>query len=377
MERDLFFEESKDQSLVKSRIVEKYFSAWSKVIIPTVKKHGSNKIGYIDLFAGPGRYKNGSKSTPLLILESAANDSDLSNMLVTIFNDKDCVNTDSLKQVISDIPGIERLKYKPIVMTNEVGDEIVARIENMKSMPTLFFIDPWGYKGLSLRLINAVMKDWGCDCIFFFNYNRINMGLNNPFVKDHMNALFGQERAECLRLQLQSMGPYEREMTIVEEMSQALKDMGGYYILPFGFKNDKGSRTSHHLFFVSKNFKGYEIMKDIMARESSDSTQGVASFQYNLASQRWPILFELSRPLDDLEEMLLEEYAGLTLTMQQIYEQHNIGKPYIKRNYKDVLIKMEATGKIVADPPASKRRPYKGQTSFSDTTRVIFPARGI
>ncbi len=88
-------------------------------------------------------------------------------------------------------------------------------------------------------------------------------------------------------------------------------------------------------------------------------------------------MFELSRPLDDLEEMLLEEYAGLTLTMQQIYEQHNIGKPYIKRNYKDVLIKMEATGKIVADPPASKRRPYKGQTSFSDTTRVIFPARGI
>ena len=57
------------------------------------------------------------------------------------------------------------------------------------------FVDPWGYKGLSLRLINSVLKDWACECIFFFNYNRINMGLGNDAVKEHMDALFGEERA--------------------------------------------------------------------------------------------------------------------------------------------------------------------------------------
>ncbi len=106
-----------------------------------------------------------------------------------------------------------------------------------------------------------------------------------------MNALFGKERADRLRAQLQNMEPFEREMTIVEEMSEALREMGGKYVLPFGFKNDRGNRTSHHLFFVSKNFRGYEIMKDIMARESSENTQGVPSFQYSPASLRWPILF--------------------------------------------------------------------------------------
>lgn len=377
MERKVFFEESKEQSLVKAGIVKKYFSAWSKVIIPTVKRYGSGRIAYIDLFAGPGRYNDGSKSTPLLILESAVNDDDLSNMLVTVFNDKDGVNTDSLKKGISEISGIERLKYKPIVNTDEVGEEIVKVFENLKTIPTLFFIDPWGYKGLSLRLINAVLKNWGCDCIFFFNYNRINMGLTNPYVEDHMNALFGKERADKLRDQLQNMEPFEREMTIVEKMSEALREMGGMYVLPFGFKNDRGNRTSHHLFFVSKNFRGYEIMKDIMARESSENTQGVASFQYSPASLLWPILFELSRPLDDLEEMLLNEYAGRTLTMQQIYETHSIGKPFIKRNYKDILIKMESDGTIMADPPADKRRRYKGEVSFGDNTLVLFPARSV
>lgn len=377
MEREVFFEESREQSIVKARIVEKYFSAWSKVIIPQVKRYGGGKIAYIDLFAGPGRYNNGSKSTPLLILESAVNDIDLSEMLITVFNDKDNVNTDSLKQAISDIPGIERLKYQPMVTTDEVGNDIVARLKKIRSIPTLFFIDPWGYKGLSLQLINTVLKDWGCDCIFFFNYNRINMGLTNPYVEEHMNALFGKERADGLRVQLQSMNPYDREMTIVEEMSGALRDMGNYYVLPFSFKNDRGNRTSHHLFFVSKNFRGYEIMKDIMARESSDSAQGVASFQYNSANERWPILFELSRPLDDLEEMLMEDYSGRILTMQQLYEEHSIGKPYVKRNYKDILIKMEATGKIIADPPAEKRRQINGKVTFADKTQVKFPARSI
>ncbi|NLB48425.1 MAG: three-Cys-motif partner protein TcmP, partial [Erysipelotrichia bacterium] len=290
-----FFNESTEQSIVKARIVKKYFDAWSKVIVPRAKSK-SGRLAYIDFFAGPGRYKDGKKSTPLLILESAIRDDDLSNMLVTVFNDKDIANTDSLRKAIFELPGVERLKYKPIVRSDEVGENIVQMFETKKTVPTLFFIDPWGYKGLSLRLINAVIKDWGCDCIFFFNYNRINMGLNNPLVEEHMNALFGIERADILRTNLINMSPYEREMTIVEKMVESLKEKGGNFVLPFGFKNDSGIKTSHHLFFVSKNFTAYEIMKEIMAKESTESDQGVASFQYNLVNQRWPILFELSRP---------------------------------------------------------------------------------
>lgn len=309
MGNENFFDESSQQSTIKARIIEKYFGAWSRIIIPRVKLK-SGKLAYIDFFAGPGRYDDGKKSTPLLILEAAIRDDNLSNMLVTVFNDKDTNKTESLRNAINELPGIERLKYKPLVKNDEVGDQVVEMFEKMRTIPTLFFIDPWGYKGLSLRLINAVIKDWGCDCVFFFNYNRINMALNNAHVEEHMNALFGKERADDLRSRLYKMNSYEREMTIVEEMSEALKEKGSNFVLPFGFKNDSGKKTSHHLFFVSKNFTGYEIMKEIMARESTESDQGVASFQYNLASKRWPILFELSRPLDELEEMLLEKYEG-------------------------------------------------------------------
>ncbi|HUT59121.1 MAG TPA: three-Cys-motif partner protein TcmP, partial [Phycisphaerae bacterium] len=286
-------------------------------------------------------------------------------------NDKDEENSNSLQEAINALPGVKSLKYAPRVSTQEVGTEIVKQFEQMKLVPTLFFVDPWGYKGLSLRLVNSVIKDWGCDCIFFFNYNRINMGLGNPMVKEHMDSLFGIARADELRDKLEPLGSREREMVIVEELCQAIKSLGPRYVLPFRFRDEKGKRTSHHLIFVSKGLRGYEIMKDIMARESSSEEQGVPNFEYNPADERQigrqALLFQLSLPLDDLQDMLLAEFAGQTLTMHQIYEQHNVDRPYISRNYKDVLSKMEEAGMIVA----SKHR----KNTFGDNVVVKFPPR--
>lgn len=368
-----FFEEQKEQSLIKARIVEKYFWVWAKIMISTVKQSASKpRIAYIDLFAGAGRYKDGSKSTPVKVLETAISDPDMRDMLVSVFNDADVDNVNSLKQAVDAIPGIENLKYRPQVYNHEVGENIVKTFQERKLIPTLFFVDPWGYKGLSLQLINSVVKDWGCDCIFFFNYNRINMGLSNDAVKEHMNALFGQMRADQIRERLKALNSQERELTVVEAICEALKEMGGQYVLPFRFRHEIGNRTSHHLIFVSKHVKGYEIMKDIMAKESSEQMQGVPSFEYNPASIRQPLLFELTRPLDELEAMLLDQFSGRSMTMKEIYNQHHVGKPYVKKNYKTALRNLETQGKITANPPANKRRKMKGEITFADSVKVTF-----
>ncbi|GCL49926.1 hypothetical protein NIES3804_14860 [Microcystis aeruginosa NIES-3804] len=374
MTENSFFNEQKEQSLIKARIVEKYFWAWAKVIISKVKKGSSSnqKIAYVDLFAGAGRYKDGSKSTPVKVLETAIADTDMRNMLVSIFNDADVENVNSLQQAIDSIPGIENLKYRPQISKYEVGEDIVKTFQSMKLVPTLLFVDPWGYKGLSLQLVNSVVKDWGCDCIFFFNYNRINMGLNNDAVKEHINALFGQVRADQLRERLKTLTPQERELTVVEYICEALKEMGGKYVLPFRFRHEMGNRTSHHLIFVSKHPKGYGIMKEIMAKESSEQTQGVPSFEYNPATLQQPLLFELTRPLDQLESMLLDNFSGKTMTMVEIYDQHHQGKPYIKKNYKTALSNLESQGKITVHSPEDKKR-RKG--TFADDLKVTFPVK--
>lgn len=350
-----FFAASSEQSQIKTRIVAKYFWAWAKVVIPSAKSHG-NRIAYVDLFAGPGRYKDGTISTPLLILEKAIADADMRRMLVTVLNDKDKENSASLAQSIDELEEVGQLGHRPQVRSEEVGGEIVKMFEKIRLVPTLFFVDPWGYKGLSLGLINSVLKHWGCDCIFFFNYNRINMGLNNPIVREHMNDLFGEDRAGRIREKLAGLKPEEREALIIEELSRALQQLGANYVLPFGFKNERGTRTTHHLIFATKSFKGYEIMKEIMAGESSEQEQGVPSFEYSPASKNFPLLFALSRPLDDLEDALVRDFAGRQMTMGDVYLEHSVGKPYVRANYKKALAHLESSGKIDATHPPNEGR---------------------
>lgn len=373
MSTEAFFEESTQQSQVKSAIVSKYFDGWSKVMIGVQnrsrQRNADNRIAYVDLFAGPGRYSDGTISTPLLILGKAVEDEELRQRLVTMFNDRDPGNAASLRKAIEELPGTENLKYAPLISSYEVGKNIVEKFETMRFVPTLFFIDPWGYKGLSLPLVDSILKDWGCDCIFFFNYNRINMGLQNDAVREHMNALFGEEKADELRLRIGPLNPRNRELTIVEELCQAIRGIGPQYVLPFRFKNERGIRTSHHLIFISKHPKGYEIMKDIMAKESSDSEQGVASFEYNPASRQQPLLFEYSRPLDELGDMLLKHFAGRKLTMLEVFQEHNVNRPFIKRNYKQALLQLKAQGRITASPHR--------KNTFADRVLVTFPAQGV
>lgn len=203
-----------------------------------------------------------------------------------------------------------------------------------------------------------------------------------------MEALFGEQRAAQLAVRLKPMSPTQRELTIVEELCEALVEMGGKYVLPFRFKkvkgNGAGKRTSHHLIFVSKHPLGYKIMKRVMANESSTHDGGVSSFEFNPATRDQPLLYGLLRPLSDLEGLLEERFAGRTLTMEAIFNEHNylsVGSrdnymlPYTDRNYKDVLNQMELAAKITASKPYASRRMHKGEKTFADDILVTFPPK--
>ena len=366
-----FFSEQSEQSKIKSAIVAKYFDAWSSVIMGAQdRRSGPIMLAYIDLFAGPGRYEDGTSSTPLQILEKAISNDKLRDRLVTFFNDSDGTAAERLREVIGQIHGVETLRVTPEVHNFEVGQDVADWLNSGRKVPSLFFLDPWGYRGLSLSLVDATTRDWGCDTILFFNYNRVNMGLNNPAVEERMKAIFDDQRFYELCAKVTGLSPRDRELAVIEELCDALAD-GSRYVLPFGFKDDRGTRTSHHLFLVTKNSTGYGIMKEIMAKESSRAEQGVASFEYDPLDLRevrqFPLLAGLApRPLDELSSTLLETYAGRTMTMKEIYVDHNVGRPYIESNYKRALLKLEGDGKIVA----SEHR----KNTFGGHVQVTFPA---
>jgi three-Cys-motif partner protein len=300
-----------------------------------------------------------------MILSKLIADTGLREKVVTIFNDADENHTATLKREIDSLPDVGSLRHRPEIYTGEIGKPIADYFNSVRLIPAFSFIDPFGYKGLSWVLVRSVIKDWGCDCVFFFNYSRINAGLSNPSVTEHMIALFGEENFRDLeRCVAEATTPQAREQCIVRHLEIAMHEAGANHVLPFRFRNETDTRTTHYLVFITKHRLGFEKMKDIMAEESSYVSQGVPSYEYSPG--RSPTLL-LERPLDRLEDELVQTFAGRTLPMIEIYREHNVDRPFIARNYKDALMSLERDRRIIAEP--AKRR----KNTFADSVRVTFP----
>lgn len=212
------------------------------------------------------------------------------------------------------------------------------------------------------------MKDWGCEAIFFFNYNRINMGIANDLVEPHMEALLGQERLQALRTGLRRMRPDEREARVRRSIGEALEEMGAPYLIPFLFRREAG-RVSHYICFMTKNRRGYEIMKEIMASRGIVDEDGVPKFEYFPPVGGVQLSLDVERPYATLLLDLLRRFGGQTLPVLQIHDTHSVGTPFIKRNYKRAIMQLETAGRVQCRPPTADRRPG----TLADNVLVTFP----
>jgi hypothetical protein len=67
----------------------------------------------------------------------------------------------------------------------------------------------------------------------------------------------------------------------------------------------------------------------------------------------------------------MTKFAGQELPVKEVYERHNVATRFTKRNYKAVLLKLEAAGKVRAEPAATERR----KRTIADHVRIRFPVR--
>ena len=360
---DPFFAERREQSRIKTDIVVKYLDAWAKIM---VDRHPNYKAAYIDLFAGAGRYTDGEPSTPISVLDLLIANDKLAQRVVTYFNEMRATTYASLQENVAGLQNIQKLRYQPTLSDSVIDEAVATALAAQRLIPTLLFADPYGYKGLTLELINAILQNWGSECIFFFNYNRIYMGLNHSGIAHHINAIFGKERADALRASVNAQprpDAIAREELVLSALRGALSEIKGTFTLAFRFRRSL-NKTSHYLIFVSKNALGHDIMKGIMASVSSSKPQGVASFDYVIPDPSGGITLELSRPLDDLQAELQETYAGKQITVRAIYDEHNIGTRYTPTNYKEALKAMLARAAIQCSRPSGA--PIKRNTMPDD-----------
>jgi hypothetical protein len=89
------------------------------------------------------------------------------------------------------------------------------------------------------------------------------------------------------------------------------------------------------------------------------------------AHRRQPLLFEYRRSIEELGELILNDLAGRTMGIEEAYESHSVGKPFVLKNYREVLCKLEMDGKISVNTPCPPRR----KDTLAKHAIITFPAR--
>jgi three-Cys-motif partner protein len=110
-----FFDYPRESSRIKQKCVVDYFLSWTNVLAR------NRTVGYADLFTGPGRYKNGEKSIPILIAERVIQDERLRTWVKLWFNEGDPEYACKLEANVLALPGIDSLHYRPAFTQKVVG----------------------------------------------------------------------------------------------------------------------------------------------------------------------------------------------------------------------------------------------------------------
>jgi len=251
----------KPHTKAKHEILKKYLAAW----FPILSSY-SGRIVYIDGFAGPGIYSDGEEGSPLIAIRTA-----YEHMLkgkfreiAFLFIEKRPDRADKLDEVLKEkFPDLPNDKIKYFIESEEFGESLKSKLdalekEGQRLAPTFAFIDPFGYTGFSMELLERIMSHKKCEVFITFMSGFMKRFLDEG-KEESLNALFNTNKWENIR----EKSGY-RDEPLLELYEKQLKECCNVkYVKNFKMIN-KFNQVIYHLIFCTNSLKGLEEMKKAM-----------------------------------------------------------------------------------------------------------------
>src|ERR1044071_3825456 len=161
--------DAEPHTLAKIEIVRRYLYLWFFILGTT-----TNRLVYIDGFAGPGGYKNSNDSSPLAALGAAKaalerlSPSNVRREWSFYFIEKDPAFASDLTSVISDTSWPAEFTCE--VQQGPFDQKLKGIIEKVKKLPsgippTFAFIDPFGATGVPFSHVAEILKHRSCEVL--------------------------------------------------------------------------------------------------------------------------------------------------------------------------------------------------------------------
>jgi three-Cys-motif partner protein len=344
----------------KHAILRRYLQAW----IPILSR-GNARVVYIDGFAGPGEYEGGEQGSPILALTEAAAAARQRPLAMTfLFVEENAERAANLEVAVSRLKvpptfHVELRRGRCDVEINALLDRL--RANNQSLAPTFALLDPFGWVGTPMSLVQRLMSNRSCEVLITFMLEEMNRFLEHEDQPGNFDELFG---TPDWRLAPSAGNPgridflralYQRQLETTAQIR---------YVRWFEMRNHKGA-IDYFLFFGTNNQLGLRKMKEAMWRVDAI---GGCRFSDATDPDQLTLLAELN--VQDIARRLSARFHGQTVTVEAVEIFIVEDTPYCDFHYKRALKGMEQ-----ADPPAlrvvdAKAGRRKGQ--FPNGTVLAF-----
>ena len=355
----------------KHEILKKYLGAW----FPILSKW-NGRIVYLDGFAGPGEYNNGSYGSPIIALNVAKEHKlKLASEIIFYFIEKEKRRCLHLQKLINKLYGYhedgsyERLpaNFKIYIEQGEfnyIMNSLLGKLEEEKLnlAPTFAFIDPFGYSDIDVQILARVLKFQKCELLITYM-----VGFLDRFAYDNKHEalikqilMMSDDELESIRIIKDKEEREEKWLkTLIDKVRQIIKDSSReVYSLSFRVK-DRMNKTMYYVIHLTGHLAGVKCMKEAMWNVGK--SEGYVFSDYNFDPCQKSILDYLDLDyskswIPKAADNLYQKFKGEKKTIKELEQYVLLNTPWIWR--KEILKKLEEENKISVIGERSRKKTY-------------------
>lgn len=351
-----------DHTRAKHEILRRYLQAW----FPILALGGFPRMVFIDGFAGPGVYDDGSDGSPLIALKAFLEQP--KPILAEChfhFIEKDEARADRLRGCIGALfaarpqPGNLHVR----VHSGEGFEQVYAEAlrDHPRNAPVFALVDPFGWNGIPMTAMRDLMNRASGEMLVNFMFEEINRFLTHPDQTANFDALFGCEDWR----RVASLPPGQRKTGVRDLYAAQLRAAAGArYVRHFEMRNGR-ERTDYYLFFATKNLKGLKKIKEAMW--SVDQRGGMTFSDATDPDQQ--VLFD-GIDTSQLEGILVRRFSGAVADVEEVERFVVEETAFRETHYKGILKAMEARTPAAIQVEACRDGRRRG--TYPTGTRIRF-----
>lgn len=355
VEEQKFWKTQREESRIKAQVVSDYFPQYCRI----VNRGKGEGFTYVDLWAGRGKYDDGSLSTPLLLGDIIAKDCNLRQKVRFVFNDLN--NIEILKRNFLERFGDDTFPKEPRWGNfNAENSPVITEYLNRKydpkkiNNPALLFFDPFGYAGIDTRSLSNFLKPWGNEIFLFLNVNRVVPALTNPKMGDHIACMFPKFKDQAIAEVTTAVTDEKRVSLLIKWLATEFKAEIGERLhhCAFKFMESTSRKTSHLIMHFCKHASGYKLVKQVYHDYDNIgavlNADGTFTFDAKKAYPTGVFDFSMDDNHINLAEDLAVQFAGRQISAAGLIDLHQVKNPYAPTHYVKALRRLVEQGRLYA-----------------------------